>query len=89
MTASSSSAKEPHARAWLFCAQFDVEVHMRLASSDTDKIFPEYLREVDDTRKSYPDARLEGLDLLTYSLPTRLYAQCAHGWRGMSRAVKG
>ena len=72
MRAGSSSAEEPRARAWFLFAQFDVAVHTRLANPDTDQIFPEYVRELLDARKTYRDTRLKGLDLFTYSMPTSL-----------------
>ena len=47
-------------------------MHTRLASPDTDQIFPEYVRELLDARKTYWDTRLKGLHLFTYSMPTSL-----------------
>ena len=72
MSAGSSLAEEQQARAWFLLAQFDVAVHTRLANSATDQIFPEYVRELLDARKTYRETRLKGLVLLTYSMPTSL-----------------
>jgi hypothetical protein len=79
MRASSSSAKEPRARAWVFNAQFDVAEHTRFANSDTDQIFPEYIREFLDTRASYLSKHLKGLTLVSCSVPTTLTSCCDKG----------
>ena len=70
--ASSSSEQIPHARAWFLYAEFDVAVHSRLANSDTNQIFPEYIRELIDSRLSYLDSRLKGMNFISYSVPRTL-----------------
>ncbi len=72
MRASSSSAGETRARAWLFHTQLDVAVHKQLANSDADQIFPEYIRKILGTRESYLVSSLAGMDLLTCSMLTTL-----------------
>ena len=72
MRASSSSAADPQARAWFLCAQFHVAEHTRLANSDTDQLFPDYVRKLFATREKYLDRRMKGLHLITYSMPTTL-----------------
>ena len=72
MRASSSSAADPLARAWPLVAEFDIAKHTRLTNPDTDQIFPEYVREVIAAREKYLDARIKGLHLITYSVPTTL-----------------
>jgi hypothetical protein len=72
MSGGSSLAEEQQARAWFLLAQFDVAVHTRLANSATDQIFPEYVRELLDARKTYRAARLKGLVLFTYSMQMSL-----------------
>ena len=72
MSTGSSSANEPRARAWFLFARFDLAVHTRLVDSDTNKIFPEYVRELLDARTKYRDSRVKGLNLFTYSMPTSL-----------------
>ncbi len=94
MKTSSSLAKkrakgEPRARAWLFTAQLDVSVHTRLANSDTDTIFPEYIREIFDRRTSYLNTRLARLELLTCSMPTTLSNHCNFGVVGMQGIYHG
>ena len=76
MRASSCPAKEPRARAWILHAQVDVEVHKRLANSDTNTIFSEYIQEVFNTIAAYLAERLASLDLLTCSMPTTLSYGC-------------
>ena len=73
MSASSSSATDPQARAWFLCAQFHVAEHTRLANSDTDQLFPDYVREIFATREKYLDKRMKGLHLITYSMPSPPY----------------
>ena len=72
MRAGSSSATDPQARAWFLTAYFDVAKHTRLANSDTDQIFPEYVRQVFAAREKYLDSRIKGLNLISYSIPTTL-----------------
>ena len=72
MRASSSPAADPLARAWHLFAEFDIAKHTRLTNPDTDQIFPEYVREVIAAREKYLDARIKGLHLITYSVPTTL-----------------
>ena len=67
MSTGSSSANEPRARAWFLFARFDLAVHKQLVDSDTNKIFPEYIRALLDARTKYRESRLQGLNLLTYS----------------------
>ena len=82
MSAISSSAKEPRARAWILYAQFDVALHpgFKLANPDTDQIFPEYLREFFNTRASYLNTRLKSVQLISVSMQTALSSQ-ANGYR--------
>jgi len=47
-------------------------MHPRLVNSDTYQILPEYVREVIAARERYLDARIQGLKLITYSMPTTL-----------------
>ena len=63
---------DPQARAWFLFAQFHVAEHTRLANSDTDQLFPEYVREVFAAREKYLDRRIKGLHLITYSMPTTI-----------------
>ena len=70
--ADSTSFQPPRARAWFLIAQFDVAVHMRFANSNTDQIFPEYIRELIDSRRSYLDSRLKGMNFISYSVPRTL-----------------
>ena len=70
--ADSTSSQTPRARAWFLYAQFDVAVHKRLANSNTDQIFPEYIRELIDSRRSYLDSRLKGMNFISYSVPRTL-----------------
>ena len=65
MSAEASSENEPRARAWFLIAQFDLAVHTRLASYDTDQIFPGYVRELLDPRAKYRETRLKGMSLST------------------------
>ncbi len=67
---------KPRACAWLFTTLLDVGVHTRLANPDTDTIFPEYICDIFDTRASYLNTRLAGLDLLTRSMPKSLSCHC-------------
>ena len=72
MSAHSSSANERRARAWLLHAQFHVAEHTRLANSDTNQIFPEYIREFFNARASYLNKHLKSLNLISVSVPTTL-----------------
>ncbi len=77
MRIGSSSATDPRAserraHAWYLFAQFDVVKHPRLVNSDKDQILPEYVREIIAAREKYLDARIQGLHLITYSMPTTL-----------------
>ncbi len=72
MRPSSTSATNQQARAWYLYAEFDVAKHTRLANSDTDQIITGYVREVIAAREQNLDARIKGLDLITYSVPTTL-----------------
>ena len=72
MMSHSSSATDPRARAWFLTVKFDVAVHTRLINSDTDQIFPDYVRQVFAAREKYLDSRIKGLQLITYSMPTTL-----------------
>ena len=67
--AGASSESEPRARAWFLIARFDLAEHTRLIDSDKDRIFPEYVRELLDTREKYREKPLKGLSLFTYSIP--------------------
>ena len=55
----SSSVTDARARAWFLVAEFDVAEHTRLTNSDTDQLFPEYVREVFSAREKYLDARIK------------------------------
>ncbi len=77
MRTGSSSATDPRAserraRAWYLFAQFDVVKHPRLVNTDKDQILPEYVREIIAAREKYLDARIQGLKLITYAMPTTL-----------------
>jgi hypothetical protein len=72
MRAGSTSATDPQASAWYLYAEFDVVKHTRLANADTDQIITEYVREVIAASEQNLDARIKGLDLITYSGPTTL-----------------
>ena len=87
--ASSSSANEPRARAWIFNAQFDVAEHTRFANSDTDQIFPEYIRELIDSRVSYLNSNLKGMDFISYSVPRTLSSVQSRGVVAMDGIFHG
>ena len=60
MRSPSSSATDPQARAWFLTAEFDVAVHTRLTNSDTDQIFPDYVRHVFKAREKNFDSSIKG-----------------------------
>ena len=62
MSTGSSPANEPRALAWFLFTWFDIAVHTRLANPDTNKIFPEYVRELLDAHTKYRETRLKGLN---------------------------
>ncbi len=76
MRAASSPEQAPDARAWFLYAEFDVVEHPRLVDSDyesdTNQIFPEYIRKLIDSRVSYLDSRLQGMNFISYSVPRTL-----------------
>jgi hypothetical protein len=72
MRAASSPEQAPDARAWFLCEEFDVVEHARLVDSDTNQIFPEYIRKLIDSRISYLDSRLQGMNFISYSVPRTL-----------------
>ncbi len=65
MTRRFTSEKQIRSCAWLLHAEFDVAGHPLLADIQTDKLFPEYVRECFDVPASYlnqpaPAGRLAG-----------------------------
>ena len=79
MRASSSSDQKPRARAWYLIAEFDVVVHPRLVNSETNQIFPEYIRGLIDSRVSYLNSNLKGMNFISYSVPKTLSSAQSRG----------
>ncbi len=69
---SSSSKRTMCARAWRHDAEFDVAEHPQLANPDTNHIFPEYLGRCVDGRAGYLADRMNGMTLISFSMPTDL-----------------
>ena len=85
----SDALSDARARAWFLCAEFDVAVHTRLANFNTNQIFPEYIRELIDSRLSYLNSRLKGINFISYSVPRTLYSLRQRGVVSMNGIFHG
>jgi hypothetical protein len=79
MTRRFTSEKQIRSRAWHLHAEFDVAGHPLLADIQTDKLFPEYVRECFDVPASYLNQLMKGLVLLSFSIPTAVSSLCNRG----------
>ena len=85
----SDALSDARARAWFLYAEFDVTVHTRLANSNTNQIFPEYIRELIDSRLSYLNSRLKGINFISYSVPRTLNSLLQRGVVSMNGIFHG
>ena len=76
MQVSLSATEQIRSRAWFLQAEFHVAGHPQIADIQTEKIFPEYVRNIIATRASYFNKHLKALALLSISMPTDMSSLC-------------